>query len=277
MRSLAVAVGLTLICAAPLRAQDARVLFERGEEAYAEGRYEEAIRAWQAAFELEPRPRLLFNVARAQELLGDLEAALENLERFLELAPETEPFREGAVRRVASLRERIARTAIRLVGAPAGARIVVDGEDRGLAPRPDPILVAPGEHEVVIQDRGRRQRFHVVVTAGQQLEVRASQDGSGRPVMPWVLIGAGAGTFAVAAVLGGVGFARADDAVDGTPDARRARRLARSADVLGGVGLVSVGAGVVLWILRRRGADDDVAVTPSVGPGAYGAQLELRF
>jgi tetratricopeptide (TPR) repeat protein len=282
--------GLLLLAAAPLRAQDARELFVRGEEAFAHGRYEDAIRDWQAAFELDPRPRLLFNVARAHERLGALETALATFERFLAEAPEDEPVRETAVRNVAALRERIARTAILVVDAPHGATISVDGEERGLAPRPDPILVSPGDHEVVVRSGGDVQRFRIVVTAGRQLEVRAAPTtpttqrpvGESRSVGPWVCAALGVGAVVGTGVVGGLAFARSGDAIEGTSDARSARRLGRTADALGGIGAASLVTGLVWWLVADRDDEErdegtDVTVAPVVSSREVGARVGVRF
>lgn len=278
------AVVLAMNVSTVASAQDARELFVRGEASFAGGRYEDAIRDWQAAYELDPRPRLLFNVARAQERLGQLEAAVETFDTFLTNAPQDEPVRETAVRNVAALRERIARTAILIVDAPHGAMILVDGEERGLAPRPDPILVSPGDHEVVLRTDDASQRVRVVVTAGQQLEVRANTEAgsssmgasrtSGSPGS-WVLTAVGGGAVVASAVIGGLAFARSGDAIEGTSEARSARRLGRTADALGGVAAASLVAGLVWWLVGRR--DDDVAVAPVVGLESVGARIDLRF
>ena len=48
----------------------AKELYENGAALYEEGRYEEAILAWEEAYRLSSRPVLLFNIANAYERLG---------------------------------------------------------------------------------------------------------------------------------------------------------------------------------------------------------------
>jgi tetratricopeptide (TPR) repeat protein len=89
------------------REVQARTLFEQGQAAYEEGRYEDAIHAFEQAYALSARPLLLYNIANAQERLGLLREALENLRYYLEDAPADEqPVLE---RRIRGLEDRIRR------------------------------------------------------------------------------------------------------------------------------------------------------------------------
>src|SRR5438105_2670 len=63
--------------------QRARELFVKGDAAYAEARYEDALAAFQDAYELSGRPQLLFNIANALERLGRLPEAVDALEKYL--------------------------------------------------------------------------------------------------------------------------------------------------------------------------------------------------
>ena len=83
----------------------ARRLFAEGDRLYQEGRYEEAINAFEEAYSLSERPLLLFNIANAQERLGNWVDALENLRRYYDDAPAAE--RETLDARMRSLEERI--------------------------------------------------------------------------------------------------------------------------------------------------------------------------
>ena len=87
MRALAIALVLSCAWAPVASAQDAdtdqaKVLFQNGTRLYEEGRYEDAIAAFEKAYELSKRPALLFNISNAHERLGNLEAALETLNEY---------------------------------------------------------------------------------------------------------------------------------------------------------------------------------------------------
>lgn len=91
----ALAVAVALVVCAPHAAwadprgekaandQRAREVFQRGDAAYAEGRYEEALAAFKEAYDLSGRPQLLFNVSNALERLGRYTEAVESLEKYL--------------------------------------------------------------------------------------------------------------------------------------------------------------------------------------------------
>jgi tetratricopeptide (TPR) repeat protein len=81
-------------------------LYENGAILYEEGRYEDAILAWQEGYRISQRPGFLFNIANAQERLGDYRAALDTLGRYRALAHTDE--RETLDRRIRNLEERLA-------------------------------------------------------------------------------------------------------------------------------------------------------------------------
>lgn len=83
----------------------ARALYQRGDLAYSEGRLEEAIDDFRAAYELSGRPLLLFNIANAFERLGSYRSTVDALRRYREVAPEAE--RSTLDRRIDSLEQRI--------------------------------------------------------------------------------------------------------------------------------------------------------------------------
>lgn len=84
----------------------ARELYQNGAILYEEGRYEEAILAWEAAYKLSSRPQLLFNIANAEERLGHWREALDYLNQYRAYARAEE--REVLERRMRNLEARIA-------------------------------------------------------------------------------------------------------------------------------------------------------------------------
>lgn len=87
----------------------ARELWENGAILYNEGRYEDAILAWDEAYHLSERPLILTNIANAQERLGLWQDALETLNRYRAYAPAGE--RDSLDRRIANLERRLAEQA----------------------------------------------------------------------------------------------------------------------------------------------------------------------
>lgn len=126
----------SIVCAVPSLAQSpsgdppvsnadddkARVFYLNGERLYNEGRYEEAVVAFQSAYSLSPRPLLLFNMANAYERLGKLQEAIDTLNKYRVFADPVE--QDILLARVQTLETRLA-------------------QQRARVPLPDPQPVLP--------------------------------------------------------------------------------------------------------------------------------------
>lgn len=269
--------------------EDARSLFLRGQAAYSQGDYEGAANLWERAYALEARVGLQFNLSQAYERLGRLVDAATALDGYVNGTSPDDPRLGDARARLAAIRERIGRTALRLQGGPEGAVLLVDGEDRGRLPRHDPLPLSPGAHELRVQAPGHRDfAASVTVPAGQvvdvgiEMSVIASRD-SGPPVGPIVTIAVGGAALVAGLVLGGVALDQAGSAPGrSSPQADQARSLALVSDILWPVGAAAI-AGGLIWLivdLSSSSSEADTAalrVTPLVGPGLYGLSGSGRF
>jgi tetratricopeptide (TPR) repeat protein len=65
-------------------AQRARELFDEGVRLANEGRFDSARAVFRSAYELQPHPSVLYNIAQCEVRLGDNASAVATLERFLE-------------------------------------------------------------------------------------------------------------------------------------------------------------------------------------------------
>ncbi len=74
--------------------QDAAALDALGKAAYRRKQYDDAIAAFEAAWEADPQPRFLFNLARSHEKRGDLARASHHFERYLRAEPGAEDRRK---------------------------------------------------------------------------------------------------------------------------------------------------------------------------------------
>jgi len=128
-----------LFAVSPLHAQEvapdasphdrALQLFSEGKTAYKRGDLQTSIQDLEAAYELEPAPVLLYNLARAYEGLGELERAVSAYERFLTAQPNAED--RGAIEtRLATLKRQVEERAQRQ--APSS---------REPEPAPPPVIV----------------------------------------------------------------------------------------------------------------------------------------
>ena len=90
-------------------AREARALelFDKSEEAYQKGRFQDAVNLLREAYELKKEPVLLYNLARAYEGFGALDLAAKAYEDYLAGQPDTKD--RGAIeQRIATLRRQIA-------------------------------------------------------------------------------------------------------------------------------------------------------------------------
>jgi tetratricopeptide (TPR) repeat protein len=73
----------------------AAALYDKSADAYKRGDFKTAVDLLKEAYGLDPQPVLLYNLARAYEGLGDLDAAIDGYERYLAQNPKTED--KGAI------------------------------------------------------------------------------------------------------------------------------------------------------------------------------------
>ncbi|MBX3274479.1 MAG: tetratricopeptide repeat protein [Sandaracinaceae bacterium] len=115
---LAIALGVGLAAGAgaaqdaPSAAEEgtqarARVHFQAGASYYEAGAYDDALREWTRAYELSPRPELLYNLSLAYQGLNRLSEARDHLRRFLDEVSDI-PNRANLELRVENLERRIA-------------------------------------------------------------------------------------------------------------------------------------------------------------------------
>lgn len=80
---------LTLLLAAPAfgDTETAKAQYKKGLSAYALGDYAEAAKAYEAAFNAEPDPALLYNAAQAHRLAGNKARALTLYRNYIKLFP----------------------------------------------------------------------------------------------------------------------------------------------------------------------------------------------
>jgi tetratricopeptide (TPR) repeat protein len=90
----AVLVAALLFCAAPAAADDAtqsaRAHYTQGTKLYDLGRYHDAAKEYEAAFERKDDPALLFNIAQAYRLGHDYADSIRAYKSFLRRVPDTE-------------------------------------------------------------------------------------------------------------------------------------------------------------------------------------------
>jgi hypothetical protein len=90
--STLLAFYLVATAAAPAAAKSpqAKALFKAGKAAYAAGDYKEAASKFTAAYELDPQPAFLLNIAQSYRSANDLEMAARYYKKYLTAAPDSQ-------------------------------------------------------------------------------------------------------------------------------------------------------------------------------------------
>lgn len=224
----------------------ARELFGNGRILFEEGRYEDAIAAWEEGYRLSPRPLFLYNIGNAWERLGKLEQALEYLHRYRAFAPAEE--RTTLERRIRSLETRIAEQ--------PDPEVVPDPEapdpeppDPEVVPDPEPPPPPPkvGTESIVLLGVGG-----AAIAAGTTLGILSLSSGSKAKEQ---------------CVEAGGGYLCGEPA---QPFVKRQRSQAAAADVSFAVGAACLIGGTLTLLL-------DAPVTPMPLPGGGGLVVGGRF
>jgi len=124
----------------------ARVHFEAGRALYRLGNYAEALREFEAGYQLAPRPQFLVNIGQAYRKLGDLPRAKETFERYLAAVPDS-PERPQIENLIAELAAQLAAPPPPPVEPPAEKATAPPPPEKSAEPPPEkpapaPVLIA---------------------------------------------------------------------------------------------------------------------------------------
>ncbi|HCP46616.1 MAG TPA: hypothetical protein DIU15_11260 [Deltaproteobacteria bacterium] len=272
MRSMLLAIGL--LCSLPSSsawaeelgaAAAAEAANQRGLEAYAEGRYPEAVEAMLEAYQHFPDPALLFNVARIYEAMDEPALALSTYERFVQ-DPEADP---DTVRRALEALSTLRDEGRRRPNTPELKEIGSDAADSGAT------RAAPTEPE------GGAATPMPSSEAAMSASAKTSPPSRRPSPAPFLLAGGGAAFLGVGvgfAITAGQSYARATDLESSYEERLAAQQSgptqALTADVLAGVGAGMVAAGIVAALIETlRPRNSQVVVAPWGGPEGGGLLL----
>lgn len=245
----------------------ARQRFNIGRSLYDAGRFVEAGREFVDAFRLSPRPILLFNAFVAYRDAGDLDNAVDNLRRYLEVEP----------------------------AAPNAAQLQIrlQGMEEALQQQRERDAAAQAEAEREAAERAAAARAEAEREAAEReaaLQAQLDQQqGSGVAWLPWTLVGVGAAMGIAGTATGVVTLGRVDDIAAMCPndtcppgvslsDERSdAKTLGIVTDLLlFGGGAIAV-TGVVLLIAGVGRASEPPPASAACGPDGCSLQLRGSF
>lgn len=236
---------------------EAKARFTQATVDFEAGRYREALRGFEHAARQVPSAELWFNIGRAHEELGELEAALKAFQLYLRDSVDP-PDRVEVEARLARLREALeAQTAafaaatsaalLRIVAEPQGARVFLDDASIGTAPISRWLSLAPGGYSLRVEHPGRvpavarleLERGVVTVAEAVLVRQRAAPPAGSRRLWTWVALGVAGACLGAS---GGLALAHALGDGD--------RTLAAGRDALLGTGLAAGMLGALLYMIE---------------------------
>lgn len=131
----------------------ARTLFEEGVAAANEGRWADALSAFERSYEIAPRSSTLLNLAGAQAQLGRLVAASESYRRLIRdagSAARERRLREQAQDALDAVTPRLAHLTLRVPDLREGDRVMLDDAEVARALVGVSTPVDPGTHRVIV-------------------------------------------------------------------------------------------------------------------------------
>ncbi len=182
-RSLITAIVLAIttpVLAAPKKAppkeqtpeqKEADRHFKSGVALFKEAKFAEALAEFERAYEIAPHPTVLYNIAGCHRELSHYGEAVKFYKRFLAEGKGVAP-KDRLAAAQTELDGILARIARITVAAPDGAMLTLDGTELGTMPVEMPLMVAPGEHKIVVSSQGMRDAERSVrVASGDVVDV----------------------------------------------------------------------------------------------------------
>jgi tetratricopeptide (TPR) repeat protein len=249
--------------------------YARGIELAQQGLYEAALEQFDAAYTASPHFAVLYNIGQAQMALGRPLEAIEALSKYLRDGADQVPLsrREQVQAQIGLLESRLAELSI--TANRAGAVIRVDGRDVGRTPLFQPIRLAAGLHTITASLENDAQPIT------RDISLRESE----RQTLELTFTGAPPATGPAGSISDGApGSARPPELLLAAAPAKppepwyfRGKTMRRMAYVLAGVGVLSGGAALGIYLSKRGQYDDwrtgNAALqSDTMGSAAYMAQ-----
>ena len=163
----------------PLRADEPDPVREKLDEAktlISSEKYEKALTPLTDAFDIAPSSKIMFNIAMCEKALNRHTDAVESFHRFQEMEA-AHPSGNQVMLELAetALNELSSLVAtLRIVEAPDGADVSIDGKSIGITPISKPQYLMPGNHTVtVLKSDFSPMEIDITAVGGATLTVRA--------------------------------------------------------------------------------------------------------
>lgn len=122
--------------------------YKKGVALFKEGDFASALAEFRAAYQALPSFEVLYNLGLTERRLFKYGQAVRTLNRYLEEGGKKVPAdrRESVESELAQIRALTSQVTVTVEGAPA--KVLVDGEEVGVTPLSEPVLLGPGRHVI---------------------------------------------------------------------------------------------------------------------------------
>lgn len=124
---------------------------DQGRKLYEQGRFKDALGAFQSAYKVFPHPDVLYRIAECQEKLGDDADAIASYELFLKQVPKAkEAMRIRGIINVLQARlDKRMQASLAVRTEPTGAEVIANGVSLGTTPLEAPLKA--GDYQIIIK------------------------------------------------------------------------------------------------------------------------------
>ena len=176
-RAVALVAAACLAAATDARGDDveqAKARFRHGVELFQKQRWREAADEFEAAYRLKPHGAIHYNVAQCRERLEEWPGALRSYADYLREVPDAKD-RATVRASMRKIEERLARAGVQVLlvySDPPGARVSLEGTERGTAPLH--LVLSPGPYAVSLALDGYEpaaEKVELVAKASRTVDV----------------------------------------------------------------------------------------------------------
>ncbi|MFI5302384.1 MAG: hypothetical protein ACHREM_30185 [Polyangiales bacterium] len=148
---------------------EVKKFFEQGNDLFRDGRYADALVAYDEAYRLSHNYKILYNRGQCLDLLRREPEAIETLSKYLADGGSEIPADRRQTVEADIVRLKALLGTIRVVGLPDGAEVLLDGRVVATTPLAGPIVAGMGVHELGARAPGATStRETITVVAGKE-------------------------------------------------------------------------------------------------------------
>jgi len=151
--------------------EEAKKLFMKAVEAFAEENYVEALKYFQESYELNPKLKVLYNIGMCQRALFDFKTATGTFKLYLKAGGKKIPKKKRKQVQELIIEMETSLAQLTIITNESGARILIDAEEIGITPLQSILEVNPGGYTIEAEKEGFFTAKETVVVSSGDHEV----------------------------------------------------------------------------------------------------------